>query len=91
MSLTPGQRAVVELIAKGLTNEQIADRLGLSKQTVKNHITAALRANGLSNRTQLALYLTSGVPPPEERLIDILTQIRRLAGDAQAIVQELGE
>lgn len=90
MSLTPGQRAVVELIAEGLTNEQIADRLGLSKQTVKNHITAALRANGLSNRTQLALYLTS-VPSPKERLNDILTQIRRLAGDAQAIVQELGE
>lgn len=34
---TPRQRSILELVARGMTNQQIADRLYLSVKTVKNH------------------------------------------------------
>lgn len=40
--LTPREREVLQLIAKGLANEEIAKTLFISKHTVKNHITSIL-------------------------------------------------
>jgi DNA-binding NarL/FixJ family response regulator len=55
--LTGRQEAVSELVAEGLTNAEIADRLQVSRATVKGHITVALRRLGLRDRTQLAIYV----------------------------------
>jgi DNA-binding NarL/FixJ family response regulator len=55
--LTARQQAVSELVAEGLTNAEIADRLQVSRATVKGHITVALRRLGLRDRTQLAIYV----------------------------------
>ena len=63
--LTARQQAVAELVAEGLTNAEIAERLQLSRATVKGHITVALRRLGLRDRTQLAIHVhRSGRPDP---------------------------
>jgi DNA-binding NarL/FixJ family response regulator len=54
-SLTPQQFRVLNMIAEGLLNKQIAYDLGVSEATVKAHMTAIMRKLGVSNRTQVAL------------------------------------
>ncbi|MGY1747241.1 LuxR C-terminal-related transcriptional regulator [Blastococcus sp. SYSU D00695] len=55
--LTARQWAVAELVAEGLTNAEIGERLQVSRATVKGHITVALRRLGLRDRTQLAIHV----------------------------------
>jgi DNA-binding NarL/FixJ family response regulator len=52
--LTPREREVAELVAKGLTNRQIADRLFISVDTVKKHLTRVFTETGYARRAQLA-------------------------------------
>jgi len=49
---------VVNLIAKGYTNKQIAQELSISDATAKRHIENILRKLGLSSRTQVAIWAT---------------------------------
>jgi DNA-binding CsgD family transcriptional regulator len=51
-NLTPRERDVLELIARGLDNLQIAAHLGLSEKTVRNHITPIFDKMGVENRSQ---------------------------------------
>lgn len=53
--LTDGERRVLDLVAQGLTNRQIASRTGLSEKTVKNYVSDILAKLGLSSRTQAAV------------------------------------
>jgi two-component system response regulator DevR len=50
------ERQVLEFIADGLTNRQIADRLDLAEKTVKNYVSGLLAKLGLESRTQAAVY-----------------------------------
>ena len=54
-ALTPQQFRVLNMIAEGQLNKQIAWELGVSEATVKAHMTAIMRKLGVSNRTQVAL------------------------------------
>ncbi len=56
--LTRRQRAVALLVAEGLANEEIAQRLSVSQATVKSHLTAVLRELDLRSRTQLAVLVS---------------------------------
>ncbi|WP_433192210.1 response regulator transcription factor [Nocardia sp. CA-107356] len=56
--LTPRQADVVALVAKGLTNTEIAREFFIGVDTVKKHISQALIATGCRSRTQLGLYWT---------------------------------
>ena len=53
--LTPRETEVVRLVAEGLSNQQIAERLFLSNGTVRNHISTILEKTGLEHRTQIAV------------------------------------
>ena len=55
--LTPRQSDVMRLIAKGFGNKEVADRLNITPDTVKQHARAAYRALGVSSRTQAASAL----------------------------------
>jgi NarL family two-component system response regulator LiaR len=54
--LTPREVEVLKLVARGLTNQEIADTLVISERTVGNHIGNILNKLHLANRTQAALY-----------------------------------
>jgi DNA-binding NarL/FixJ family response regulator len=53
--LTDRETEVLRLIAKGLSNTDIADRLFLSEGTVRNHVSAILAKLGVTDRTQAAV------------------------------------
>lgn len=55
--LTPRQREVARLVASGLTNQEIAERLVLTSGTVANHVESILRRLGFRSRAQVAALL----------------------------------
>ncbi len=55
-SLTEREIEVIKLVAQGLDNPEIAEKLVISLPTVRSHVTNILNKLGLSNRTQAALY-----------------------------------
>lgn len=54
--LSPREMEILVLITKGYSNKEIAHKLGISRQTVKNHMTSILRKLQVSDRTQAAVY-----------------------------------
>ncbi len=54
-ALTPREREVWELLAKGLTNRQIAERLEVGENTVKYHVQHLYLKLGVNNRTEAAV------------------------------------
>lgn len=54
--LTDQERAILELIAEGLTNRQIAERIHLAEKTIKNYVSNVLSKLGMERRTQAAVY-----------------------------------
>lgn len=54
--LSAREMEVLRLMVAGLSNKEIAYRLGISHQTVKNHVTAILDKLGVADRTQATVY-----------------------------------
>jgi two-component system response regulator DevR len=55
-SLTDQERRILELVAEGLTNRQIAERMYLAEKTVKNYVSSILAKLGFERRTQAAVF-----------------------------------
>ena len=69
-SLTDQERRILDLIAEGLTNRQIAEQVHLAEKTVKNYVSNLLSKLGMERRTQAAVYATKlrdGTAPPADR------------------------
>lgn len=60
--LTPRELEVLELIAQGSSNREIADLLSISERTVKNHMSSILSRLNLRDRTQAALLASMFLP-----------------------------
>jgi len=58
LGITPRQTDVLMLLLQGKPNKDIARRLGLSVETVKDHVQAVLRALGVNTRTQAVLAVS---------------------------------
>ncbi len=54
--LSPRELQVLELVAAGRTNKEIAQELDISNQTVKNHVSSILRKLAVNDRTQAVIY-----------------------------------
>ena len=60
---SPRERQILEAVAAGCTNKEIARILGTSPNTVRNQIARMMRRLGLRKRTQLAMLWRPGGPP----------------------------
>jgi DNA-binding NarL/FixJ family response regulator len=56
--LTDQERRILDLLAEGLTNRQIGERLYLAEKTVKNYVSNLLTKLGMHRRTEAAVYAT---------------------------------
>lgn len=56
LPLSAREMEILQQIGRGLSNKEIARELGISRQTVKNHMTSILRKLNVEDRTQAALY-----------------------------------
>jgi DNA-binding NarL/FixJ family response regulator len=65
-SLTRRENEVFDLIARGMPNKEIAQRLGLAEATVKIHVQNIFKKLNVKNRTQLA-YVASQIDAPAKR------------------------
>ena len=57
--LSPREMEILEHVTRGMSNKEIAYKLGISHQTVKNHMTSILRKLRVDDRTQAAVYALS--------------------------------
>jgi DNA-binding NarL/FixJ family response regulator len=64
--LTTREREVLDLLAEGASNQQIARSLGISLKTVQNHVSRMLDKLQAADRTQAALR-ARGIPPQPRR------------------------
>src|SRR5262245_11853652 len=72
-ALTPRQLEVLDLMAKGRTNREICDRLGIAEGTVKTHVATLLEALDVANRTEAAAVMRDlgiGTAPEPAREVD---------------------
>ncbi len=53
--LSPRETEILQSVTRGLSNKEIASKLGISQQTVKNHMTSILRKLNVEDRTQAAV------------------------------------
>jgi DNA-binding NarL/FixJ family response regulator len=54
--LSPREMEILQFVTRGMSNKQIAVELGISHQTVKNHMTSILKKLDVEDRTQAAVY-----------------------------------
>jgi DNA-binding NarL/FixJ family response regulator len=62
--LTEREREVLELVAEGLSNQEVGDRLGLAEKTIKHYMTNILGKLQVRSRVEAALLVARQGPPP---------------------------
>jgi DNA-binding NarL/FixJ family response regulator len=74
--LSPRQAQVCALVARGLTNAQVAVRLGITERTVRKHVEDIFARSGCGNRTAVAVWWRSAAPVADEPLVSPPTRVR---------------
>ena len=59
------EQTIISLVAEGLNNREIAEKLYLSEGTIRNYLSHILEKLGLRDRTQLAVFYYRGTLPTE--------------------------
>ncbi|MBA7694542.1 HTH-type transcriptional regulator MalT [subsurface metagenome] len=71
--LTPRELEILSYVARGYVNKQVAHKLGISEQTIKNHMSSILRKLDANDRTQAVVlamhygWISTQVKPPSEQ------------------------
>jgi DNA-binding NarL/FixJ family response regulator len=78
--LTPRECEVADLVARGYSNQQIAETLVLTRGTVANHIAHILAKLGATNRTQVAARVLEGATglARSDEVAEVADPVRRL-------------
>ncbi|TMQ80902.1 helix-turn-helix transcriptional regulator, partial [Actinomadura soli] len=63
-TLTPREREIALLVARGLSNRGVADELVISPATVARHVTNILTKLGFSSRAQIAAWVVGNIADP---------------------------
>lgn len=72
--LTEKERAMLQMLAEGLSNKEIAQRLNYAQSTVKNRLSIIFEKLGVSDRTQAAIYaITHGIASPTKAPLQMLS------------------
>jgi DNA-binding NarL/FixJ family response regulator len=56
VELTPTETRVIDLVARGKSNKEISQELGVSQRTIESHVSNMLNKTGLHNRTELSRW-----------------------------------
>jgi DNA-binding CsgD family transcriptional regulator len=83
-AITPREREVAELIAQGLTNEQIAERLVLTPGTVANHVAHILSKLRLQSRVQVAVKIANAKSRSDAETVLVLLGVLRQVDSTSA-------
>src|SRR5437868_13417775 len=83
-SLTPRQSLILQNVARGMTNKDIAAQLGISEQGVKVHVSRLLERYGAENRVEL-INLSRAWPEAAR------SELRELSGDIAGIRADLNQ
>ena len=88
--LTRRETEIMQLVAQGLSNQQIADQFVTSERTVRSQVSTLLQKLGFENRTQIALYCwQTGIIQPEQKLSPVAQTVFNLIAANPAVWQEL--
>lgn len=81
MNLTKREQEIANLVAKGLTNQDIGQRLYIEKRTVETHLNSIFNKIGIKNRVELVVWVFTGEPKLQSEMLAPLTaeQIKFLA------------
>ena len=88
MSLTHRQRQVLSLVAQGLTDKEIARRLGISTHTVYNHMSSIRKTLGGGTRVELVQAAGEALPVAEIRVEGVtpIALVRQQPGGEEIVV-----
>ena len=79
--LSDQERRILDLVAEGLTNRQIAERLYLAEQTVKNYVSKMLGKLGMAHRSEAAAFAARLSERESSKRPTRSTQAIALSGD----------
>jgi DNA-binding NarL/FixJ family response regulator len=85
--ITPREQEIARLIAEGMSNEQIAERLVLTPGTVANHVAHILTKLGMQSRVQIAVKIANDRGRGDADTIIGLLEMLRQVDSAPAVMR----